>query len=429
MDLLEGELARARCERSRDDPCIMGHGRRPSERGESILDFGMRPTSLLFLLGFALGACDSGTEVDVLQLAVAPERGLVTGIGGTSRFLVTASGEGGAQVAVDEAVWESDDPAIVTVDGRGVATGVSAGTTELTVTFGGLSATAAVEVYVPPTVTEYEAGVRYEGRNGYVEYVPGRLPVILSAPHGGDRTPAEIADRTSGTLVRDANTRELTLAVREAFIALTGHAPHVVISHLDRAKLDPNREIVEAAQGDPFAERAWEEYHGFIEVARLELSAVGGGMYFDMHGHGHPVDRLELGYLLSADRLNGSDGSLNSLATVQQTSIREIGRVSPLPFSQVVRGPTSLGGLLEGRGVPAVPSPSIPGPGSDPYFSGGYSTQRHGSQADTEVVSGIQIEHHYPGLRNTDANRRAYAALLAEAVRAFMLEHFGYFEP
>ena len=71
----------------------------------------------------------------------------------------------------------------------------------------------------------------------------------------------------------------------------------------------------------------------------------------------------------------------------------------------------------------------LPGPGTDPYFSGGDSTWRHGSLADTELVSGIQIEHHYPGLRSTDANRRAYAALLAEAVRDFMLEHFGYFEP
>lgn len=381
----------------------------------------------LVLIGIlsAIASCESGTELEVLELTVQPERGLITGVGGTSRFLVMARGEGGTEIAAEDAVWESADSGVVTVGGRGVATGE----TEVTVRFGGLRATAGVEVYVPAPVAEYEPGVSYLGRQGYVEYIPGTLPVILSAPHGGDRTPDEVADRRSGTIVSDTNTRELTMAVRDAFIDLTGHAPHVVISHLDRVKLDPNREIVEAAQGDPFAERAWEEYHGFIETARIDVTEAGGGMYFDMHGHGHPEARLELGYLLSADRLNGSDGSLNSLATVQETSIREIGRDSPLPFSQLLRGPTSLGGLLEDRGVPAVPSPSIPGPGSDTYFSGGYSTRRHGSMADTELVSGIQIEHHFPGLRNSDANRRAYAALLAEAVRAFMLEHFGYFEP
>lgn len=380
-------------------------------------------------LPFVLAACDAGTDVEVLQLYVDPEAGLVTGIGETSRFLAVARGQGGRDIPTDGAVWSSGGPGVATVDERGLATGVSAGSTELTVRFGGLSATAAVEVYVPPEVARYEAGVSYFGRNDYVEYIPGTLPVILSAPHGGDLTPAEVANRTSGVIVTDRNTRELTLAVRDAFVDLTGHAPYVVISHLDRVKLDPNREVVEAAQGDPFAERAWEEYHGFIEMARLEISSIGGGMYFDMHGHGHPEDRLELGYLLSADRLNGDDGSLNNLATVQQTSIREIGRDSPLPFSQLLRGPTSLGGFLEASGVPSVPSPSIPGPGADPYFSGGYSTWRHGSLADTELVSGIQIEHHYPGLRNNDANRRAYAAILAEAVRDYMLEHFGYFEP
>ncbi|NNF14930.1 MAG: hypothetical protein HKN72_17005 [Gemmatimonadetes bacterium] len=381
------------------------------------------------VLALAFGACDGSTDVEVLQLFVEPEAGLVAGVGETSRFLVMARGAGGSEIPTEGADWVSDNPDVARVDERGVATGVTPGTAELTVRFGGRSATAVVEVFVPPDVAEYEAGVSYFGRNGYVEYIPGTLPVILSAPHGGDLTPSEIAERTTGVVVTDRGTRELTLAVRDAFIDLTGAAPHVVISHLDRVKLDPNREIVEAAQGDPFAERAWEEYHGFIEMARLEVALFGEGMYFDMHGHGHPQDRLELGYLLLADRLNDDDDSLNSLATVQQTSIREIGRDSELPFSQVIRGPTSLGGLLEEHGVPAVPSPSIPGPGSDPYFSGGYSTWRHGSLADTELVSGIQIEHHYPGLRNSDANRRAYATLLADAVRAFMLEHMGYFEP
>ena len=44
-------------------------------------------------------------------------------------------------------------------------------------------------------------------------------------------------------------------------------------------------------------------------------------------------------------------------------------------------------------------------------------------------MSGIQLEHHYDGIRDTDANRRAYAAILARVIRAYMLEHIGYFEP
>jgi len=381
--------------------------------------------SLAFVI--LLVGCDAGTGVEVLRLEVEPERGLVSGLGKTTRFLVVAHGAGGAELAADGARWSSAAPDVATVDDRGRVTGIAEGDAELTVRFGGLSATATVEVYVPPVVTEYEAGVSYLGRRGYVEYVPGRLPIILSAPHGGDRAPDEVADRTFGVTVTDAATRELTLALRDAFVELTGEAPHVVLSHLDRAKLDPNREIVEAAQGDPFAKRAWEEYHSFIEAARMEITTTGEGMYFDVHGHAHPEARLELGYLLSADRLNGDDESLNGLATVRLTSIRAIGRDSAIPFSRLLRGPTSLGGLLQERGVPAVPSPAVPSPGSDPYFSGGYSTRRHGSMAADELVSGVQIEHHYRGIRDDNTNRRAYAASFARVVRDFMLEHIGHF--
>lgn len=183
-------------------------------------------------------------------------------------------------------------------------------------------------------------------------------------------------------------------------------------------------------RGNAVAEQAWEEFQSYIEIGRLEIVGdFGAGMYFDMHGHSHPKSRLELGYLLGSDRLNGSDASLNTLSVVQLTSIRELGRTSPDTFAEIVRGATSLGGFLQAEGVPVLPSPDDPSPGGDPYFTGGYNTRRHGSFDDSELVSGIQIEHHYPGLRDTDARRRVYAAKLAIAIRSFMLEHFGFFEP
>ena len=342
------------------------------------------------------------------------------------RFLVLAIGEDGSPVDGVGVEWSTADPAIATIDDAGRARGVAMGTTTVSVRSGGLTATATLEVYVPPPVADVP-GQSYFGRNGYVEYIPGELPVVLSAPHGGDLRPAEIDDRAFGTVGTDRNTVELTLAVRDAMIELTGSAPSVIISHLARSKLDPNRDVDEAAQGNPFAEQAWAEFQDWTRRARSLIR--GEGMYFDIHGHGHPAERLELGYLLSADQLNGTDASLDGLPVVQMSSLREIGRDSPIPFSQVLRGPTSLGGLLEAEGIPAVPSPMTPSPGSDPYFTGGYNTREHGSLGDGELVSGIQIEHHYPGLRDTEENRRAYSARLAVAVRLFMLAHLGFFGP
>lgn len=380
-------------------------------------------------LALILIACGEPVGPDVLMLTLDPEVGLVVGVGGTFRFTAEPQGVGGDILAVDGVTWTSADPGVASVDGEGRVTGAAVGVTMISAELRGVSGTAQVEVYEPASVSVYEPGVSYFGRGGYVEYIPGTLPVVLSAPHGGALRPGEIPDRSFGIVDSDRNTRELTMAVRDAWIDETGAAPHVVISHLHRSKLDPNREIEEAAQGSPFAEYAWTEYHEWIARARTAIASRGEGMYFDVHGHGHPVDRVELGYLISADRLNGSDASLDGIPTIQLSSIRELGRDSGIPFSQLLRGPTSLGGFLEDEGVPSVPSPSDPSPGADPYFSGGYSTRRHGSIGDGEVVSGVQLEHHFPGLRDTDENRRAYAVDLATAVRLFMLEHIGFFEP
>lgn len=378
---------------------------------------------------FLVSGCRAWISPDAGSLSISPASALVVGVGETQTFTLTATGEDGEALETAAAVWRVDDRSVAHIDEGGTATGVGAGVTVIRVDLDDLSASAALEVHVPEAVADYSPGVSYTGRRAYVEYIPGRLPVVLSAPHGGSLEPSEIPDRTHGTLVTDRSTTELTMAVRQALLDLTGFAPHVIFSHLDRVKLDPNREIGEAAQGNPFAELAWKEYHTFIERARASVAPAGGGMYLDIHGHGHPVARLELGYLLSAEQLDQSDAALDLPSVMEQTSIRDLGERSPLPFSELLRGTTSFGGLLESEGVPVVPSPAEPSPGSDPFFSGGYSTGRHGSLTDSEVVSGIQIEHHYPGLRDTATNRTAYAATLALVIRAFMLEHFGFFEP
>ncbi|MGW8268130.1 MAG: N-formylglutamate amidohydrolase, partial [Longimicrobiales bacterium] len=269
-------------------------------------------------------------------------------------------------------------------------------------------------------------GVTYLGRESYTEYHPGTLPLVLTAPHGGSLTPAEIPDRSWGTTVRDRNTRELTLAVREALFTRTGAYPHVIFSNLHRTKLDPNREIVEAAQGDPEAERAWWEFQVFAEEAgNLVEGTFGEGLHLDIHEHSHGIDRLELGYLLSRTDLSQPDGLLSGTETVNRSSVKALAEKPGNDLAGLVRGPLSLGTLLEERRVPAIPSTSQPDPGLEDYFTGGYITERHGSR-DGGNVSAIQIEHHYPGLRDQEENRRLYAEALADALLAYFPAHFGF---
>ena len=380
----------------------------------------------------ALAACGGDgtlTKAVVATVTVEPREALIVGPGAAATFTAIALDASGKRVG-ESPSWSVADPAVAAVSAGGSATGIASGTTTVTASVAGVAGSARLEVFVPEEVARYEPGRSYYGRREYVEYIPGELPVILSASHGGALLPRETPDRTWGTVRADRNTLELALAMRDALVELTGFAPHVVLSHLHRSKLDPNREIEEAAQGNPYAEQAWREFHEMTRVARTAVwGAFGEGLYLDVHGHSHEIARVELGYLLTAEKLNEPDASLNSLAVVRCTSIRELGRDSPIPFSHLLRGPVSFGGLLQEEGVRSVPSPADPSPGGAPYWRGGYNTRQHGSQADGELISGIQLEHHWPGLRDTEENRRDYAAKAARVIRRFMLEHFGYLEP
>src|SRR5437870_345025 len=143
---------------------------------------------------------------------------------------------------------------------------------------------------------EYQPGKVYFGRNKYIEYLAGDLPFILSAPHGGRERPEELPDREQGTFAFDTNTQELARAVTAELHARTGHWPHIIICRIHRRKLDCNREIVEAAAGNPLAEQAWREYQVFIDAAHAAVvERQGRGLYIDLHGHGHAEQRLELG--------------------------------------------------------------------------------------------------------------------------------------
>lgn len=261
------------------------------------------------------------------------------------------------------------------------------------------------------------------GEHDYIEYVAGDLPFILSAPHGGRLVPDEIPDRTRGVRDSDVNTEELARAVAEAVHERTGHHAHLIISHLQRTKLDPNREIVEAAAGNPLAERAWEEYHAFIDRARAAAVAKFGSAFFiDLHGHGHPTQRLELGYLHSTDDLAQDEAALNAPEFVAAGSLRLAAARWPGPYVELLRGSVSLGALFEAEGFRATPSPSAPEP-VVPYFRGGYTVGRHCKGEDR--LTGLQIECNRIGVRDTPEHRRAFAHALVAVLKKFLPERLG----
>src|SRR6187200_1135715 len=69
---------------------------------------------------------------------------------------------------------------------------------------------------------QYRPGQTYFGRNQYIEYLAGELPLIFSAPHGGREIPEELPDREMGTFAFDTNTQELARAVADELHDRTG---------------------------------------------------------------------------------------------------------------------------------------------------------------------------------------------------------------
>jgi N-formylglutamate amidohydrolase len=267
------------------------------------------------------------------------------------------------------------------------------------------------------------AGMTVTGAHGYVEWIPGDMPIVVSAPHGGTLVPTEIPDRTTGTTTRDLNTDELAHEVVNAFVGRFGKRPYLIVCKLHRRKLDANREIVEAAAGNPVAERAWREYHGFIEASTADIRrGPGMGFYVDLHGHGHDIQRLELGYLVSATKLGLTDQHLALDLTMMSSALWPIASSSGVSFPSVLRGSNSLGAYLDAAGFPSVPSPTIPSPGNNPYFEGGYSTERHGTSTDRRFA-GVQIEANLDGVRDTQASRSAFGTALVSALDSFLRAH------
>ncbi len=283
-------------------------------------------------------------------------------------------------------------------------------------------------IYTVAFSQQFVPGTSVLDTTGYVEYIPGNLPVIISVPHGGYLEPSSIPQRNcSGcTYIRDAYTQELARSLQVDFFNKTGCYPHVIINLLHRNRFDANRSIATAADSNVTVEQSWYAYHEYIDSAKAKITRdYGKGLFIDLHGHGHTIQRLELGYTLSKAQLQLSDSALDSLQYVNMSSIKSLtqNNLLSLSHSQLLRGPNSFGTLNENKGIPAVPSILDPFPvGTEPYFSGGYNTDRHGS-VNGGTIDAIQIECNQD-VRFDSLTRALFADSLTDVINEFINLHY-----
>ena len=291
--------------------------------------------------------------------------------------------------------------------------------------------------------------------NKYCEYIPGdpETNLLITAPHGGSLKPRSIPDRVGGCRIKgkcvyshnrckrpdtkrcpvsnipDMYTKDMATRLADEYYKLTKVRPHVVVNHLHRGKLDPNRPKPEATFYNKYAKKAFDEFFGFIRDAkkRIGLQGDGAGLIVDLHGQAHPEGWNEIGYLVIKERLNGEKGKtvaklrpLAKYSAIKSLAARVAKKKPSVSFEQLLRGSKSLGKYMndQKRYYRVVPSPYIPKPGKGHYFKGGYITETCGSRYSGKIDA-LQIETHY-NFRTPLTVRRAYVQDLAVALKNFM---------
>lgn len=255
------------------------------------------------------------------------------------------------------------------------------------------------------------------GVTGYVEYHQGAVPLIVTAVHGGMLKPTYIATRdctgiANCSIFADLKTQELAASMTDTVAQQMGGRPHVVVVNLHRSRVDANRPPSWEDGTSVEGQKVHAATHELIGLSSniVKTEHAGRGLLVDVHGTAHARKGAELGYLVPAAVLNTyTDVQLNASEYAVTSSIAAVGRDSSAlaapDFARVLRGDLSLGAMLAartdayGERYAAVPSPLNPGPGSNPYFSGGYLVERHGSGsgAGRAAIDAIQMEatQHY----------------------------------
>lgn len=319
----------------------------------------------------------------------------------------------------------------------------------------------------------YKPGDTVFGYKKYIKLVVGDndAPLLLGVPHDGTAIGSPEIPET-GKTGRDINTLPLAFKIADSFKKVTEKRPWIIINSISRKRVDPNTFPHEAENRykDNDALFTYKSYHDLLSAARKQMAETQkddkGAFYLDLHGHAHKyendqtyistdgrllsskfIDQTELGYGLSSYTISQDDEFLNNVA--DSSSIAAIAKAHPdVPFSQLLRGPFSFGGLLEAEKVKAVPSPALPilEPNEElfgktttgevktrPYFNGGYCTRQYGTirLGRTTIgyddnISSIQAE--VPGItvRNNASIIEVSGERFNKAIIKYLNKWYGY---
>lgn len=255
---------------------------------------------------------------------------------------------------------------------------------------------------VPATIQKKVASLRpteYD-EHKWTEYIPGNMPLVISVPHGGSLIVEELGLNTcpGHNSHYDFGTIEIAKAIQQEFEEKYKLRPYIVICHLSRKHIDQNRDLETATCGKETMKTAWNNFHGFIDVALKDaVKNFGKAIYIDLHGHPHTKQRVELGYSISkkdliAVQTKNIPGNLEQKSSLRNFFTNNWNK--NIGISDLLIGNNAFGSLLVNNGIPTVPSAQDNAPlNNEAYFAAEtvYNTPNYTSVKYPNVI-GWQVE-------------------------------------
>ena len=262
----------------------------------------------------------------------------------------------------------------------------------------------------------------------FVEFRKGNIPLIIVAPHGGDLKPHWIENRDcqGSVITKDLYTLDIAFQIENELNNM-GYQPFIAYAKIHRIKIDLNRSLQTSHCEDDTSNELWQLFHDQIFTFRQEIiNNYNRGLLIDIHGHGHPIQRIELGYLITSQKLRELSGD-ETFIQHNETSINSLIENHPenKKLGDLLFGDNALGSLLSKNGFPTVPSSIDRAPKSgEPFFSGGTNTKNYGSKYQNGVDA-IQLELNRNGLRQDSEDRERFSKVFAKILIDYMKFHYS----
>jgi N-formylglutamate amidohydrolase len=240
-----------------------------------------------------------------------------------------------------------------------------------------------------------------------VSTTSGQLPIILSAPHGGQEAIPGISQRQGSgverfNVGRDTRTDELAELVALELEKRLNAKPFGVIARFERKYLDVNRSS-DAAFESGEVKGHYETYHGALREFTQRVKAQwGGGLLLDIHGEGADAAAIYRG------TLNGK--TVKSL-------LQRFG-------APALSGKQSVLGQMASKGYKVLPSNGAKD--KETRYLGGYIVQSYGSH-QALGIDAIQLE--FGGTLRSRANLERTARDLAHSIEVFAREYLPNLKP